>query len=64
MKDEIQFNLNNPRQLEKLYREDKPTFKRSFNALYPELQENRLADFWHERINYENADISWGTSQQ
>jgi len=63
MKDEIQSNLNNPRQLEKLYREDKPAFKRAFIALYPELRENKLADFWHERLNYENVEISWGTSK-
>jgi hypothetical protein len=36
MKDQILSNLDNPGQLEKLYRTDKSTFKRVFNALYPD----------------------------
>jgi len=64
MKDQILSNMDNPSQLEKLYREDKLTFKQAFNALYPELPDNKLAGFWHERLNYENAGISWGTSKE
>jgi uncharacterized membrane protein YozB (DUF420 family) len=61
MKDEILSNLNNPGQLERLYRADKPTFKRTFKALYPELKDNALLTFWNERINFANEDISWGS---
>ena len=61
MKDEILSNLNNPGQLERLYRADKPTFKRAFKALYPELKDNALLTFWNERINFANEDISWGS---
>ena len=52
MKNEILANLDTPRVLEKLYREDKPAFRREFNALYPEITDTRLADFWYERLNY------------
>ena len=61
MKDEIKSNLDNPGQLERLYRSDKPTFKRTFKALYPELKSNTLICFWNERLNFANEDISWGT---
>lgn len=61
MKDQILLNLDNPGQLERLYRADKPTFKRAFKTLYPELQENALAGFWHERLSFANEEISWGS---
>lgn len=61
MKEEILSNLDNPVQLERLYRGDKPTFKRAFTALYPELKDNTLVRFWNERLNFANEEISWGT---
>ena len=63
MKLEIKNSLtgfNNPAQLEKLYRADKSTFKRSFNSLYPELKDNILAVYWNERLNFASEEISWG----
>jgi hypothetical protein len=64
MKNEILSHLNNPRQLEKLYRSNKVHFKREFSALYPQLKGNSLADFWNERLNYESEEISWGSRRE
>jgi hypothetical protein len=64
MKDEILSNLDNPGQLERLYRTDKPTFKRVFNALYPELTNSTLAGYWNERLNFVREEISWGNSKE
>jgi hypothetical protein len=64
MKDEILTHLNEPRQLEKMYRTNKGPFKREFNTLYPELKGNTLADFWNERLNYESDEINWGTGRE
>jgi hypothetical protein len=64
MKDEIITHLNDPRQLEKLYRTNKMLFKRAFSTLYPELRGNSLADFWNERLTYESDEISWGTGRE
>ena len=58
MKTEILSNLDNPRQLEKLYRDNKPTFRQEFNALYPQLKDSGLADFWYQRLNYDRAAVS------
>ncbi|MBA3648308.1 MAG: hypothetical protein H0W62_07130 [Chitinophagales bacterium] len=63
MTEEIKNNLDNPRQLEKLYRDNKTTFKRAFNSVYTGLQENSTAKIWNERLNFEN-EISWGTNKE
>ncbi|WP_347158729.1 hypothetical protein [Pontibacter chitinilyticus] len=64
MKNEILAHLNDPGQLEKLYRQNKAPFKREFSNLYPELKGNILADFWNERLHYESEEINWGTSRE
>lgn len=64
MKKEIITHLNNPRELEKLYRSNKVQFKREFSSVYPELKGNALADFWNERLNYEADEINWGSSKE
>ncbi|HAK77649.1 MAG TPA: hypothetical protein DCM71_12240 [Runella sp.] len=63
MKDLITAHINEPQQLEKLYRSNKALFKRAFSSVYPELKGNSIADVWHERLSYDSDDIQWGTSQ-
>ena len=64
MKEIILSNIENASALESLYREDKKTFHQEFNLLYPEIKDNALATFWHERLNYESEDISWGSKNE
>jgi len=61
---EILTKIDNPKQLEKLYRDNKTAFKTEFNLLYPELTDNKLADYWNERLNYESSEISWGSGKE
>ncbi|HEY1025927.1 MAG TPA: hypothetical protein VGE26_12225 [Sphingobacteriaceae bacterium] len=61
MKDQIIAHLNDPKQLERLYREDKPAFKRAFNTVYPQFAGDPLVSFWNERLNFAKDEISWGT---
>src|SRR6185436_19030740 len=61
---DILVNIDNPKELEKLFQENKSIFKKEFNMLYPELTGNRLADFWYERLNYESREISWGSKNE
>jgi hypothetical protein len=63
MKEQILSYINDPRRLEKLYRSNRTPFRREFGLLYPQLRGNVIADFWHERLNYENDDLSWGSSK-
>ena len=64
MREEIKNNLDNPRQLEKLYRDNKTTFKKAFNHIYPDIQEKTTAQIWNERLRFEDEEISWGTSKE
>ncbi len=64
MKDEILSNLDNPAQLERLYREDKSAFRRTFKGLYPDLKDSKLADFWNARLNFGKEEISWGSNKE
>ncbi|WP_276497349.1 DUF4153 domain-containing protein [Pontibacter litorisediminis] len=61
MRNEILNYLDEPRQLERLYRSNKVTFKQEFSTLYPQLSGNLVAAFWHERLNFESEEISWGS---
>lgn len=64
MREEISNHLSDPSQLEKLYRENKTSFKREFNLLYPEIQGNTIAQVWNERLGYEQEEISWGSNKE
>ncbi len=61
---EIKNNLDNPGELERLYRDNRTTFKREFNRLSPEIEETATAKIWNARLNFENEEISWGTSRE
>ncbi len=63
MKNEMLTHLNDPKQLEKIYRANKAAFRKEFNALYPGLKGDAVADSWNERLNYESDEISWGTGK-
>ena len=64
MKTEILNNLDNPRQLEKLYKEDASNFKKEFNQIYPGQQDKASLAFWNERLNYEATKPSWGSKTE
>ena len=64
MRNEIKNNIDNPVQLERLYRDNKATFKRAFNLVFPEIQKTTSARIWNERLNFESEEISWGTNKE
>jgi len=64
MKEEIIQNLDQPKNLEKLYRDNKNAFKSDFLLIYPEIQESKTAQVWYERLNYQQDQISWGSKQE
>ncbi len=64
MIEQIKSSLDNPNQLEKLYRENKTAFKKEFNTLYPDIKENKTAQIWNERLNFESEEIYWGTKNE
>lgn len=64
MENEIKININNPKQLEKLYRAHKGTFIIAFNNVYQELANEPAAQAWHERLNYKDDQITWGNKNE
>lgn len=60
MKDQILSHLEQPVELEKLYRKNKSEFKASFHAVYAQIQGKGSADFWYARLNYESESVQWG----
>lgn len=64
MEDKIIAHLNAPGELEKLYRSNKLSFSQAFNTLYPSLKGNPLAEYWNERLNYQNDPMNWGNRKE
>ncbi|MFZ1520132.1 MAG: hypothetical protein WAU11_15240 [Ignavibacteriaceae bacterium] len=64
MIEQIKSSLDNPNQLEKLYRDNKTAFKKEFNSIYSEIKESPAAQIWNERLNFESDEISWGTKNE
>ncbi len=64
MKADIRQHLHEPKQLEQLYRSNKALFKKSFDELYPEIQDYACAQVWHERLHFEQQEISWGQKHE
>ena len=64
MENEIKININNPKQLEKLYREHKGAFTIAFNNIYQEITNEPAAQAWNERLNYKDEHITWGSKNE
>jgi hypothetical protein len=63
MKDEILLNIDNPVQLENLYRSNKSAFRQAFTSLYPELGNSSMARFWHARLNFGKEALAHGSNE-
>ncbi|OOG77885.1 DUF4153 domain-containing protein [Algoriphagus sp. A40] len=64
MLNQILSHLQNPGELEKLYRSNKSEFKQAFLSVYPEIKGKELTEFWHERLKDEPDAISWGSKKE
>jgi hypothetical protein len=64
MENEIKININNPKQLEKLYRDHKGAFTLAFNNIYQDLINEPAAQAWNERLNYKDEQITWGSKNE
>lgn len=57
MKTQIIQYLDQPAQLEKLYRENRSRFKREFNAVYDEISTDKTAQIWNHRLNFTDEEV-------
>jgi len=51
----ITSNLENPEELERFYHSDRNAFEKEFMQVYPDLQGNKLAEFWKVRLDFERS---------
>jgi hypothetical protein len=52
MIEKIRANLKDPEKLERLYQEDKRSFRSAFEEIYPEISDYELAKFWKSRLDF------------
>ena len=64
MKNELNDLLDQPKELETLYRNNKVQFKQAFLDLYPLIKDKPQAEFWLHRLNYEGDEIQWGSKRE
>lgn len=55
MKDKIKENIDNPVQLEKIYRADKKEFEKAFFEIYQEIAAYKISEFWKTRLEFNNT---------
>ena len=64
MKEAIIASIDNPTELERIYRNNKTGFTQAFESVYPDIRENAVAQVWHERLYYKQDEISWGKKNE
>ncbi|HEY1018175.1 MAG TPA: hypothetical protein VGE25_04215 [Sediminibacterium sp.] len=64
VREELFQHIDNPKQLEKLYRKNKTVFQRVFNTVYPEIQTHASAQVWNERLNFEQEELYLGPKKE
>ena len=51
-------NMNNPRELERMFRKEPEAFKKSFLYVWEQNPDSQVLAVWHERLNFkENENI-------
>ena len=53
METKIKENIDNPEQLENLYRADKKSFEKTFFDIFHEIADFKMADFWKARLEFD-----------
>src|SRR5664280_1257092 len=57
MTQKIKESINNPEELERLYREDKKSFESDFEKIYPEIEATEFAKFWKSRLDFDKTSV-------
>lgn len=63
MKTEILANINQPEQLEKMYRNNKSGFRKAFRELDLNQMDRNLASFWNARLSFNKEEGDWVNSK-
>jgi hypothetical protein len=55
MVETIKENINNPEELERLYRNDRKSFESNFEKVYSEVENSEIAKFWKVRLDFDKT---------
>ncbi|KAE9629129.1 DUF4153 domain-containing protein [Defluviitalea raffinosedens] len=55
-------NMNNPRELERMFRKEPEIFKRSFLHVWEQNSNSQILSVWYERLNYKETEKTEGAS--
>ena len=64
MKEQIIQHLDNPKELEALYRQNKAEFRKTFNQIYEEIKDAPSAQIWFERLNFKHETVKTNSKSQ
>ncbi len=64
IKEQIIQHLDNPKELEALYRQNKAEFRKTFNQIYEEIKDAPSAQIWFERLNFKNETVKTNSKSQ
>ena len=65
MEDSIQQNINNPAELERLYRNSPAQFETAFLHIYPSVAHYPVAETWRQRLTYQkSSSFNWGSRHE
>lgn len=64
MQDQILACIQQPSQLEALYRSDKAAFTKSFDQVFPQIETHPIAQVWQARLHYEQLNVSGASSAE
>ena len=64
MKEKIRENINNPEELERLYRDDRKSFESGFEEITSETEDSELVRFWKIRLNSDKKPVRTKRTQQ
>ncbi len=56
--------LDQPKELEKTYRENKEAFQQAFTSIFPDIAKHPSAQIWHERLHYQEKGMDWGRKNE
>ncbi len=57
MKTQINENIQNGTELERLYQQDETGFKKAFDEVHPQISYEPGARFWHESLHFQRAPM-------
>lgn len=64
MKASLLQKIDQPNELEALYRQNRTLFKKEFLAVLPEIKDKPATAFWQARLQHDTNELNWGNKNE